>query len=114
MIYVTDTFGVSMFRSLVEGNSVVIGDKSNNIKKTLESLDHYKLLISNKVLIGTFESQGIDLSNAEILEVKKIHPVPGDTVYIINPTEPIYKYKDYAVLPDRIKFTLDSLIFKEE
>lgn len=115
MIYVSDTFGPSMFQGLVNGNKIEIGSKSNNIKKTLESLLEYKLSISNRAILGTLQNLGVDLTNAEELDRgKKIYPGPGDVVYIINPSESIFKYKDDALLPDTVKLSLDQLIITEE
>lgn len=114
MIYVTDTFGPSFMQGLIEGNTIKVGKKSNNIKKTLESLEEYKLNISNRAILGTFDTLDIDLGNAEEIGGTKIYPRPGDIVYIINPSEPIYKYKDDVELPDTVLLTLDQLIILED
>lgn len=115
MIYVSDTFGPSILQGLVKGNKIEIGSRSNNIKKTLESLREYKLNISNKAIIGTLHNMKVDLTNAEEMDGgKKIYPGPGDILYLINPSEAIFKYKDDAMLPDTVKLTLDQLIIVEE
>lgn len=114
MIYVSDTFGPSIIQALVEGNKIGIGKKSNNIKKTLESLREYKLNISNNAILGTLNYLGVDLTNAEKTDGKKIYPVPGDVIYLINPSEAIFKYKDDPMLPDTVNLSLDQLIITED
>lgn len=114
MIYVCDVFAPGMLNSLVEGNTIEIGKRSNNIKEVLESLpESYKLCVTNKAILRTLRFNEVNLEGAEIMgDGKKIYPIPGDTLYIINPSESIIQYKNDITLPDNIVLRLDQINIK--